>query len=69
MSATTPSGLAEELALERAAIAEHERRAAELWSARRYEAARDHMARAAEARAQVRKLEQIINDDDNKEEA
>jgi hypothetical protein len=55
-----PSGLAEELALERLAVAEHEQRAAELWRARRYGPALAELAAAASCRAHVRTLEEEV---------
>jgi hypothetical protein len=52
-----PRGYHEELALERAAAREHEQRAAQLWRARRYDAARAEQAAAQEAEAYARELE------------
>jgi len=63
MSATWrqgPSGLAEELGLERAAVAEHERRACRLWRGRRYAAAKAEQAEAEAAREHVAKLENEV---------
>jgi hypothetical protein len=57
---SVPSGLAEELALERLAVAEHEASAAALWRARRYGPALAERAAAAAARARVRTLEEEV---------
>lgn len=53
---SAPLGLAEEVALERAAIAEHEREAARLWQLRFYGASLEQRAKAEEARERLREL-------------
>lgn len=52
-----PDGLREELALERAAMQEHERRAAVLWQERQYAAALNERAQVADAGARIMMLE------------
>lgn len=59
-----PDGYEEELALERAAIAEHEERAAWLWRGRQYAEARREQAEAEASRAHVRELEQHAGKDE-----
>jgi hypothetical protein len=54
---SVPCGLAEELALERLAVVEHDAAAAALWQARRYGPALAERAAAAVAHARVRSLE------------
>lgn len=53
----TPNGLNEELALERAAIAEHEQQADRYWQSQSYAHAQAEQRAAREARKRVRKLE------------
>jgi hypothetical protein len=54
---SVPCGLAEELALERVAVVEHDAAAAALWRARRYGPALAERAAAVAARAHVARLE------------
>jgi hypothetical protein len=55
---SVPSGLVEELALERFAVSEHEAVAVRLWRARQYMPALRELAAADAARARVRELEE-----------
>jgi hypothetical protein len=57
---SVPSGLAEELALESAAALDHEERAADLWRARQYAAARRELAAHEAAVARCRVLESAL---------
>jgi hypothetical protein len=57
--AATDAGLAEDLALERLAVADHERAAGELWRVGRYEESARERAEALAAWARVVRLEGI----------
>jgi hypothetical protein len=57
--AATDAGLAEDLALERLAVADHERAAGEAWQAGRYEESARERAEALAAWTRVVRLEGI----------